>query len=121
MQNLYEHFLHKNFYTRYKLYDSKSVSTTYICKLKEQNYSNRAVIYVNHTKIFLYKNFYHEKFLHKNKANYGTIQLAIMTIVHNFHSDLTDCKGVSRTMYNRSGRTYLETKRDSHIVSSKSY
>ena len=48
MQNLYESFLHKNFCMR-------------------SNYSNRAVIYVNHTKIFL-----HENFLHENKANYGT-------------------------------------------------
>ena len=46
--NLYENFLHENFYTR-------------------SNYSNRAVIYVNHTKIFLHENFYHE-----NKVNYGS-------------------------------------------------
>ena len=53
MQKLYENFLHKIFYTR-------------------SNYSNRTVIHVNHTKIFLYENFYHEKFLHENKANYGS-------------------------------------------------
>ena len=48
MQNLYENFLHENFYTR-------------------SNYSNRAIINVNYTKIFL-----HENFLHENKANYGS-------------------------------------------------
>ena len=53
MQNLYENFLHENFYTR-------------------SNYSNRAIINVNHTKIFLHENFYHENFLHENKANYGS-------------------------------------------------
>ena len=55
MQNLCGNFLHENFYTRL-------------------NYSNRAVIYGNHTKIFLRKNFYYENFLHKNKANYGSQQ-----------------------------------------------
>ena len=45
MQNLYENFLHENFYTR-------------------MNYSNTAVIHVNHMKTLLYKKFYH-----KNKAN----------------------------------------------------
>ena len=48
MQNLYKNFLHEKFL----------------------NYSNRAVIHVNHTKIFLHENFYHEIFLHKNKANF---------------------------------------------------
>ena len=38
------------------------------------NYSNRAVIQVNHAKIFLHKNFYPENFLHKNKANYSILQ-----------------------------------------------
>ena len=36
------------------------------------NYSSRAVIHVNHTKIFLHENFYHEIFLHENKTNYGS-------------------------------------------------
>ena len=53
MQNLYENFLHEKFYTR-------------------SNYSNRVVIYINHTKIFLYENFYHENFLHENKVNFGS-------------------------------------------------
>ena len=48
---MYENFLHKNFYARL-------------------NYSNRAVININHMKIFLHKNFYQEKFLHK-KVNYS--------------------------------------------------
>ena len=48
MQNLYGNFLHENFCTR-------------------SNYSNRTVIHVNYTKIFLHENFYHE-----NKANYGS-------------------------------------------------
>ena len=52
MQSLYENFLHEIFNQR-------------------SNYSNRAVIYVNHTKIFLHENLYHEKFLHENKANHG--------------------------------------------------
>ena len=47
-----QNFLHENFY-------------------KGSNYSNKAVIYINHTKIFLHKKFYHEIFLHENKANYG--------------------------------------------------
>ena len=34
------------------------------------NYSNRAVIHVNHTKIFL-----HEKFLRENKVNYSKTQM----------------------------------------------
>ena len=62
MQNLYENFFHETFYTRL-------------------NYSNRAVIHVNHTKIF--KNFYHEKFLHENKANYG-IQHSLMVTEDDF-------------------------------------
>ena len=50
----------------------------FVCKIctkiscnTRSNYSNRAVIYVNHTKIFLHENFYHENFLHENKVNYG--------------------------------------------------
>ena len=40
-------------------------------KIFIQDQTNRAVIYVNHTKIFLHENFYHEAFLHKSKANYS--------------------------------------------------
>ena len=47
MQKLYE-----NFYTR-------------------SNYSNRAVIYVNHTKIFFTQKFLSQNILHENKANYS--------------------------------------------------
>ena len=50
IQNLYEYFLHENFYTR-------------------SNYSNRAVIHINHTKIFLHKNFILKIF----PRNYGNI------------------------------------------------
>ena len=57
MQNSYENFLHENFYLR-------------------SNYSNRAVIYVNHTKIFLYKTFYHENFF------YTKIKRITFTIGH---------------------------------------
>ena len=53
MQNLYENFLHENFYPRL-------------------NYSNRVIIHVNHTKIFLHENFITKIFLRKNKANYGS-------------------------------------------------
>ena len=65
MQKLYENFLHETFYTR-------------------SNYSNRAVIYVNHTKIFLHENFYHKKSLHENKANYGMYISARKVLMKNF-------------------------------------
>ena len=44
-------FLHENFYTR-------------------PNYSNRAVLYINHVKTYLRKNYYK-----KSKANYGNVHL----------------------------------------------
>ena len=57
MQNLYENFAHETFYV-------------------SSNYSNRAVIYVNHTKIFLHENFYH-KFICK-KIKRITVNLSNM-------------------------------------------
>ena len=48
MQNLYAKFFHENFYTTL-------------------NYSNRAVIHVTDTNIFLHENFYHKKICTKIK------------------------------------------------------
>ena len=54
MQNLYE-----NFYTR-------------------SNYSNRAVIHVNNTKIFLHENFYHEnKAIHTEPCSITLIEYTL--------------------------------------------
>ena len=52
--HLYENFLHKNFYTR-------------------SNYSNRAVIHINHTN-FYNGNLYHEKFCMKKMVSYSILE-----------------------------------------------
>ena len=44
---MYKNFLHETFYIRL-------------------NYSNKAVIHINHMKLFLYTKFYHENILHEN-------------------------------------------------------
>ena len=41
------------------------------------NYSNRAVIHVNHMKIFLHEKFLSQNFLHENKANYGILAITL--------------------------------------------